>query len=54
MTDPKRKGGLRYCINSAAIQFIPYDKLEELGYGDLIKHFKNRSAFTCLKVIWKS
>ncbi|MDU3186395.1 MAG: peptide-methionine (R)-S-oxide reductase, partial [Staphylococcus epidermidis] len=34
------KGGLRYCINSAAIQFIPYDKLEELGYGDLIKHFK--------------
>ncbi|MBM6015239.1 peptide-methionine (R)-S-oxide reductase, partial [Staphylococcus epidermidis] len=37
---PKEKGGLRYCINSAAIQFIPYDKLEELGYGDLIKHFK--------------
>ena len=25
------------------IQFIPYDKLEELGYGDLIPHFENRS-----------
>ena len=37
---PKESGGLRYCINSAAIQFIPYDKLEELGYGDLIPHFE--------------
>ena len=36
---PKESGGLRYCINSAAIQFIPYEKLEELGYGDLIQHF---------------
>ncbi|EZH64968.1 peptide methionine sulfoxide reductase [Bacillaceae bacterium JMAK1] len=25
--------GLRYCINSAAIRFIPYDQLEEEGYG---------------------
>ena len=39
---PKETGGLRYCINSAAVQFIPYDKLEELGYGDLIPHFKNQ------------
>ncbi|CAM3064779.1 peptide-methionine (R)-S-oxide reductase MsrB [Staphylococcus argensis] len=37
---PQDRGGLRYCINSAAIQFIPYDKLEELGYGDLVSHFK--------------
>ena len=36
---PKESGGLRYCIN-CAIQFIPYDKLEELGYGDLIPHFE--------------
>lgn len=25
--------GLRYCINSASIRFIPLDKLEEEGYG---------------------
>ena len=37
---PKDQGGLRYCINSAAIQFIPYEKLEELGYGDLIPYFE--------------
>ncbi|WP_213563242.1 peptide-methionine (R)-S-oxide reductase MsrB [Staphylococcus auricularis] len=38
---PKNRGGLRYCINSAAIQFIPYDKLEELGYEDLVRYFKD-------------
>lgn len=26
--------GLRYCINSAALRFIPLEKLEEEGYGD--------------------
>lgn len=30
---PKEKGGLRYCINSAALCFIPYDQLDEMGYG---------------------
>lgn len=32
---PRDRGGLRYCINSAALRFIPYDKLDEEGYGDL-------------------
>lgn len=26
-------GGLRYCINSAALRFIPVDDLESEGYG---------------------
>lgn len=32
---PKELGGLRYCINSASIRFIPLEKMEEEGYGYL-------------------
>ncbi|MCE4957019.1 peptide-methionine (R)-S-oxide reductase MsrB [Macrococcoides caseolyticum] len=34
---PKSTGGLRYCINSASIQFIPYDQLKELGYSEYVE-----------------
>ena len=37
---PKDKGGLRYCINSAALRFIPREKMIAEGYGewlDLVK-----------------
>ena len=37
---PIDDGGLRYCINSAALRFIPLDELESQGYGDY------RSLFT--------
>lgn len=33
---PQELGGLRYCINSASIHFIPKDKMEEEGYGKYI------------------
>lgn len=31
---PRELGGLRYCINSASLRFIPVEKLEAEGYGD--------------------
>lgn len=31
---PKDLGGLRYCINGASLEFIPYDEMDEAGYGD--------------------
>jgi methionine-R-sulfoxide reductase len=36
---PKEKGGLRYCINSAALRFIPVRDLEKKGYGEFLKLF---------------
>jgi peptide methionine sulfoxide reductase msrA/msrB len=32
--------GLRYCINSAALRFIPVDQLEKEGYGEFLERFK--------------
>jgi methionine-R-sulfoxide reductase len=35
--------GLRYCINSAALRFIPADKVAEAGFPDLAATFKSTS-----------
>lgn len=33
---PAELGGLRYCINSASLRFIPREKMEAEGYGELL------------------
>jgi peptide-methionine (R)-S-oxide reductase len=41
---PAEAGGLRYCINSAALRFIPVDDLDREGYGEYRKLFDTGSA----------
>ena len=40
---PRNTGGLRYCINSAALRFIPVDELEHEGYGEYRKLFGDKA-----------
>ncbi len=35
--------GMRYCMNSAALRFIPVERLEEEGYGKYLSLFKDRA-----------
>jgi methionine-R-sulfoxide reductase len=39
---PKEAGGLRYCINSASLEFIPKSEMADRGYGDYLKLFEEK------------
>jgi methionine-R-sulfoxide reductase len=37
---PKDRGGMRYCMNSAALRFIPKEELSASGYQEFVKLFE--------------
>ena len=43
---PRDAGGMRYCINSAALRFVPLEAMEAEGYGDLLQLFDNTGEET--------
>ena len=39
---PRDKGGMRYCMNSASLRFVPVEKLQEEGYGQFLPLFEGK------------
>ncbi len=37
---PAEKGGMRYCLNSASLKFIPVEKLKDAGYDEYLPMFE--------------
>ena len=38
---PRDRGGLRYCINSASLRFVPRDRMVEEGYGEYLNQVED-------------
>ena len=38
---PSDRGGLRYCINSASLRFVPRDEMESQGYADYLNQVED-------------
>ncbi len=41
---PPEAGGMRYCINSVALRFIPVEEMAEQGYGDFVSLVEPKEA----------
>lgn len=42
---PKDKGGLRYCMNSASLKFIPLEEMKAKGYGEFLFSFREKKKW---------
>ncbi len=42
---PQDRGGLRHCINSAALRFVPLERLEAEGYGEQLGRFREAGLY---------
>jgi len=38
---PRERGGLRYCINSASLRFVPREEMEAQGYGEYLNQVED-------------